>query len=387
MAGLDSNGFKRKQYSDIVSDMQVRAKNLFGENINLSDRSPLGIFIQVIAWSISIVWQLAEKVYYSAFVDYAEGNSLDNAARNGGIPRRGSEKATATARFSGTNATMIPSGFLIGTENEILFETLTGGTISGGYIDLMIQAVEGGIQANLPIGAINQIISPIAGLTSVSNTTIASGGRNIETDAEYRARYFLSLASAGASTIDAIISALLRTTGVKGANVEEIANVDGDIVGLRAITLGGSQNDIAQTLLDTKAWGVKTFGVESGTAKAINGQSYTINFDYATQIFIYANIVLTTNGSFNLDGEAKVKKAIAEYIGGTDTQGNIYVGLAMGAKVVYSKLIEVIRGIPGVEDVDIEISSDNITFAKSNIVIAFDEVVQTDPAKLVITYA
>ena len=116
---LDSNGFKRKQYFEIVADMQTRARNLFGENINLTDRSPLGIFIQVLAWSIALLWQLAEKVYYSAFVDTSEGNSLDYAVRKGGVTRRGAEKATATQRFAGDNGTVIPLGFLVGTETEI----------------------------------------------------------------------------------------------------------------------------------------------------------------------------------------------------------------------------------------------------------------------------
>lgn len=43
-AGLDEKGFRRKQYAEIEEDMFIRARNLFGEDINLSVRSPLGIF-------------------------------------------------------------------------------------------------------------------------------------------------------------------------------------------------------------------------------------------------------------------------------------------------------------------------------------------------------
>lgn len=381
---LDSNGFKRKQYSEIVADMQTRARNLFGENINLTDRSPLGIFIQVLAWSIALLWQLAEKVYYSAFVDTSEGNSLDYAVRKGGVTRRGAEKATATQRFIGDNGTVIPLGFLVGTETEILFETIETGAITTGTLDLTVRALIGGTQSNIPAGNINQIINPLAGLSSTVNTTDAEGGRNIETDAELRTRYFLSFASAGASTIDALIAALLRTVGVRGANIEEVKNLDDDVIGFRAIVLGGLANDVAQTVLNYKAWGVKTFGTQTGTAVASNGQSYIINFDYATEVDLYANITVTKSGAFPNNGSDLIKDKIAEYIGGTDTQGNIYSGLAMGQGIVYARLIDVIFNVAGVADVDLEISKDNITFNKSNIVVDFDEVAQTDPAKLVI---
>lgn len=382
---LDSNGFKRKQYSEIVADMQTRARNLFGENINLTDRSPLGIFIQVLAWSIALLWQLAEKVYYSAFVDTAEGNSLDYAVRKGGVTRRGAEKATATQRFTGDNGTVIPLGFLVGTETEILFETIETGTITTGTLDLTVRALVGGTQSNIPAGNINQIINPLAGLSSTVNTTDAEGGRNIETDAELRTRYFLSFASAGASTIDALIAALLRTVGVRGANIEEVKNIDDDVIGFRAIVLGGLANDVAQTILNYKAWGVKTFGTQTGTAVASNGQSHIINFDYATDVDLYANITVTKSGAFSSNGVNLIKDKIAEYIGGTDTQGNIYSGLAMGQDIVYARLIDVIFNVAGVADVVLDISKDNITFAKSNISVDFDEVAQTDPAKLVIT--
>lgn len=382
---LDSNGFKRKQYSEIVADMQTRARNLFGENINLTDRSPLGIFIQVLAWSIALLWQLAEKVYYSAFVDTSEGNSLDYAVRKGGVTRRGAEKATATQRFTGDNGTIIPLGFLVGTETEILFETIETGTITTGTLDLTVRALIGGTQSNIPAGNINQIINPLAGLSSTVNTTDADGGRNVETDAELRTRYFLSFASAGASTIDALIAALLRTVGVRGANIEEVKNVDDDVIGFRAIVLGGLANDVAQTILNYKAWGVKTFGTQTGTAVASNGQSYTINFDYATEVDLYANITITKSGAFPVNGADLIKDRIAEYIGGTDTQGNVYSGLAMGQDIIYARLIDVIFNVAGVADVVLDISKDNITFNKSNIVVDFDEVAQTDPAKLVIT--
>ena len=92
--GLTSQGFRRKQYTDILSDMQARAKSFFGEDVNLSDRSPLGLFIQSIAWEQSRLWEEAEKVYYAGYVDDAEGVQLDGATKYAAITRKGPQQAT-----------------------------------------------------------------------------------------------------------------------------------------------------------------------------------------------------------------------------------------------------------------------------------------------------
>ena len=52
-SGLSKFGFRRKTYNEILEDMEARAKELFGESVNLSERSPLGMFLQTIAWELT----------------------------------------------------------------------------------------------------------------------------------------------------------------------------------------------------------------------------------------------------------------------------------------------------------------------------------------------
>ena len=384
--GLGPSGFSRKRYIDVLGSMEDRARALFGETVNLSERSPLGILFRVVAFVIGNVWQLAESVFFSGYVDTAEGASLDYITSNGGVLRRNAERASVEVTLTGDNGTVIPLGFEVSTAapETVIFETQAEAVIDSGTADVLCKAIESGTRGNVPESTITEIVNPLEGVDSVTNAQAATGGRNVETDPELRERYFASFAAAGASTIDSLIAALLRTPGVRAANVEEIENMEGDVIGFRAIVLGGTEEDVAATILEYKAWGVKTFGSESGMATAINGLSYEMLFDYAQEIDVYANIEITTGAAFPADGDARIQSAIAQYIGGEGPAGEIFTGLSMGQNVIYTRLYDLVYNVPGVLDASIEIGTDGVTFDRENIVIGFDEVAQTDPGKLVV---
>ena len=63
--GLTERGFLRPSYADLLDAFEVKAKELFGSTVNLSVRSPLGIFLRIFAWFAGLTWQLAEDVYNS----------------------------------------------------------------------------------------------------------------------------------------------------------------------------------------------------------------------------------------------------------------------------------------------------------------------------------
>jgi uncharacterized phage protein gp47/JayE len=374
--GLNSTGFKRKEYNDIVESMRTRARDTFGDEVKLTNDSFLGMLITVLAWTASILWQLAEKVYYSRFVKYAEGENLSIAAENGGTKRRPAEKAKGTATFTGTG--IVPQGFLL-SAGDILFQTTEEGLTGE---EIPIEALEGGKDGNLPLGLIDNIVNPLPNIDGFTATE-TTGGRDLETDPELRTRYFASLGGSGASTVNSIVAELLRTESVRAASVfEEIDS--GFVVGIRTVVLDGLPEDIAQSILNKKAHGIKTFGAESALATAINGQTVNINFDYASEIPIYINVELVKGNAYPVDGDSQVKKVLAQYIGGSDAEGNLYAGLSMNQDVVYSKIISEIFKINGVESVDVEVSTDNTTFVKENIPIGLVEVAETSADKVVI---
>lgn len=346
MFGLNENGFRRKEYADILESLQTRATDTFGEDINLSNSSFLGILISILAWTLSGMWQLAEKVYFSRYVDYSEGNNLDLAARNVGVPRLGAEKSRGLAIFDGE----VPKGLKLKC-NDIIFQTLESG------LEVRIEAIEAGEKGNVASGCNWEIVTPIPNITEVK-VAETTGGRDIETDAEFRARFNASLASAGAGTSNSIISALLRTEGVRNANIEELEE-NGYYKGIRVVALGGENDKIAQSVFEYKAFGIKTIGSNTGTAIANNGNSYTINFDYATEVPVEIKVTVISGEAYPTNGDELVKANIEEYIN----------SLSMGDDVIYTRVIRSALDLVGIRDVDITING-----STENITIALDEV-------------
>lgn len=83
---------------------------------------------------------------------------------------------------------------------------------SSGKVLALIQALENGVEYNTPAGTINMIVNPasVAGVIAVNNDADVIGGRERETDEEYRQRYYNSVDYSGGVNADAIRAALLQ---------------------------------------------------------------------------------------------------------------------------------------------------------------------------------
>ena len=76
--GLTEKGFRCPTYVELLNALEYKARELFGAKAKLTVRSPLGIFLRIFAWILSILFQLTEDVYNSRFIDTAVGTSLYN---------------------------------------------------------------------------------------------------------------------------------------------------------------------------------------------------------------------------------------------------------------------------------------------------------------------
>lgn len=389
MFGLKPQGFIKKKYADIIDSMETRAKTLYDENVNLSNRSPLGIFLKVVAWFIGQTWEVSEDVYNSAFLNTAEESALDKIGMLIGITRNQATKSTGEVTFIGDDGTVIPSGFIVSTEDGIEFETTEEVEISGGTATASIIALESGLESNVAASSIIESLELIVGLDSLTNAEATTGGQNQETDAEFRERYKRSTALPGAATVDSIIAALLQVEDVRSAVVIENdtnSTVDGiPAKSFESFVLGGESEDIAKAIFDKKPAGIQAFGDETEIVTDIAGQTHSIGFTYVQVVDVYVDIVsIETNGDFPLDGNEQIKTSIIRYIGGTDEDGQLYAGISIGQDVIYNKIINAIYTVSGVQDIDVDISSDNITFNKNNIVIGNVEIAETDHTKITI---
>lgn len=386
--GLDRNGFKRKNYAEIYDEMEVKARESFGDDINTSERSPLGILLRLFSWGLAKGWELAEKVYNSGFISKAEGVQLDNLTPFFNTKRNTEQAAIVELSFTGTSGYTIPSGKQFTTANDIYFAltedvTLTGGSGTGQAVCLDV-----GVVGNVPANTITIQAEPDTDILTVNNPSEAEGGRDYETDVELLNRLLDSSAGNGAGTANAIKAAVLAVPGVRAATVvENYENVvvDGnDPKSIHVYVLGGDEQQIADAIFSKKAAGIKPMGNEVVTVFDDSGESQVIRFDFATEVSIYVEVDVTTTVAFPVDGVQRVKDEIVKLIGGTASDGTIYVGSQMGEDVFISQLTRAVFAIPGIIDAQVRAGKTAGSLGTTNIALASNEVAQTDPSKVTV---
>lgn len=177
---LDETGFKRKRFADLFDEMEDKAKEAWGDDVNTSEKSPLGIILRIAAWFLAIVWGVAEKVYYSGYVNTAEGVSLDRLGPYVGVTRILDQYATGSVTLTGTPGYTQDSGFLVSTQGDVQFETLEPAVFDvAGKAIVRVEAMESGITGNVAAGLISVIVNPNPDVTAVTNVVATSGeGRN-----------------------------------------------------------------------------------------------------------------------------------------------------------------------------------------------------------------
>lgn len=223
--GLTSAGFRRPTYNELLDALEHKARELFGATANLTVRSPLGLFLRIFAWILNILFSVLEDVYNSRFVDTAVGTSLLNLGRAIGLRVLSAQKASGYIMVTGPPGVIVPAGWLVETAAGIQFFAVSDTEIGAeGTVMVPFRCTSTGPDGNVAADTITTITNPgsVAGITAVTNPAAFTGGRERETDEEFRDRYYASVDYAGGVNADSIRAALLQNVdGIMEAKVFE----------------------------------------------------------------------------------------------------------------------------------------------------------------------
>lgn len=378
--GLTDAGFRRPTYAELLDALEYKAREMFDSQANLTVRSPLGVFLRIYAWALNLLFSCLEDVYNSRFVDTAVGSSLYNLGRAIGLRLLGAQKSVGYLTFTGDDGVEVPKGFLAETIAGMQYTTLISGVISNGTVTLPASAVIAGPDGNTGENTISSITNPKLGISKVTNEKPFEGGRNTETDAEFRERYYLSVDFAGGVNIDAIVAeiyenaeAVIAVTGEE--NDTDFENENGlPPHSIEIVAYGGLDEDIAKAIYTRKAAGIQTYGNTTVDVVTASGATKSISFSRPSPVKVWVKIFnLVTNKYFPLDGIEQIKRGVSAYIG-ADTRG----GLNIGQSVICVTLPTEVLRVPGVVDFNLEISADGKSYSKENIVIASRQKAVTD---------
>ncbi|MCY9758982.1 baseplate J/gp47 family protein [Paenibacillus alvei] len=355
---LDEKGFKRMRYSDLLEQMEGQARAKYGETVNTSALSPLGIILRIFAFFLSHVWQGTEQVYYSGYRDTATGVSLDRIAPLVGIKRFQEQFAYGEISIVGTPGYTVYEGTVVGTDSGKYFNIADDITLDvEGKGIAEVTAQEAGSGWNVATGSITTLLNPDTNIKSITNERPTTGGRERETDSEFRTRFQLSVAGGGAASVDALRGALLRLPSVRAVAVIENSSLTTDVAGrpgksFQCYVLGGDEQEIANTIFATKAGGIEAHGDIIRDVTDVAGYIHKVKFSRAEEVPMDVKVKIKRTFEFPADGIERVKIEIVQYIGG-ELDGKYYNGLSMGADVVYNKLISALYKVPGVDDLEL----------------------------------
>jgi hypothetical protein len=387
--GLTVLGFTRKPYTAIIADKEERARDLFGEDIELSERSPLGLYIRSTSWEQSKLWDKMENVYYAAFIDDAEGKQLDGLVKYIGLFRKPALRSLGRVEFAGRMGRVIPTSTRVMTESGIVFRTTAEVTLDDdGNGAVNIEAVVPGRTGNVTANRINRLFTNLTGVNRVINPERTSGGMEIETDEELRERYYRSLSRKGKATRAAIEAALLKLPTVKDAKVLENVAMDVDSYGhppkcVAPYLFDGNPMEIARSILENKSAGIESYGAEIISLNDSRGHPQLIGYTRAKSVEIWADVELFRNPGFRPGYEVEIRTKIIAYIGGLDTDGTEHRGLGLGQDVAHSRIMAETRD-NGVTDAIVKISTDGVNWIEENIPIPVMQIAITDYEKVVV---
>ncbi len=263
---INYNGITIPALQEIIAELSVKFKAIYGDDINIDQNSPDGQLLNVFAQAIRDKDEKLIDLYNSFAPNANVGQQQDRTYVLNGIKRKAgtytqvnvliSVNKTVTLKgldnsFSDPNGT----GYTVkdAEDNQfILANTSTVGASSGSAL-LSFRARQMGEIEALP-NSINIPVDIILGVVGVNNPQAEYiRGTNEETDDEFRHRRALSTAIASSGIIDGLKALLLDIEGVKYAEVYENVENETDADeqpphSIWVVVQGGSDADIGRAI-------------------------------------------------------------------------------------------------------------------------------------------
>ena len=182
------------KFEEIYAHMAKEYKTLAG--VEPEDAADVSIRLKVLAGELYTVLCAAESLKLNCFPQTAAGEALDLHAEERGLVRKDAVKSVGTLTFSRRTALSyaaeIPAGTVCAAsgENAVEYETTEAAVLPAGALTVTAaaQAVLGGRRGNAAKGAVNTLITPPAGIGSVTNDVPVTGGADKEDDEALRTR-------------------------------------------------------------------------------------------------------------------------------------------------------------------------------------------------------
>lgn len=335
---ITSGGIRIADYDQIQAAIIKKYKEVYGSDIDVSNITADGIFINNIALIINNILQSYKTLYANLDVNTASGVYLDSLCRLANITRKQPSQSTVQLRITALQATTLEDNtiFVDSSGNEWLYDgqNTSLGLNEQATITVVCQEY-GPIKA--PAGSISQTLE--ASYLQVEQLVDATVGQNEETDSALRARRAQSTGASGTTVIESIIGSLLDLDGIDDVNIinnntdDDDTAVDTSTIDAHSvyITVRQSNDSLTNEMIGEVIYNKLTPGIATSdfTGAATNGVAKSYTKQLAPEISWLSNVVdwkkavpihpsftvtITPGTYFNEDTITTIKQKVIEYM-------------------------------------------------------------------------
>lgn len=375
-AYVDITGIHSPTYVDILNYLKAQFKTIYGSDIYLESDSQDGQIIGIYALGISDANAAFIQTYNNYSPQTSQGVGLSNAVQINGLQRLVPSNSSVDLVITGTPGKTITNGAVTDTLNQrwnlpliVVIPVSTTITVTASA------ANPGAILAQA--GTVTTIATPTLGWLSATNPLAAVPGLPVEMDSDLRIRQQASTMLPSKTVMDGITGALRSIVGVaeiigyqNNTNATDANGVPAHNISY--VINGGDANLIGAQLFLKKSPGTGTYGTTTVTYVDAFGVSNNVSFFRPTIVDIQVEVTVHAQLGYQNSSSVLIQQAVINYL------NNV---LSIGDDVYYTRLYApATLPMPLETTYDItliRIRRSGGTFAAANIVIAFNEHVES----------
>ena len=365
--GVNDNGFKFPTFLDFLSIMNELGKMQFGEDFYIDNKTNLGQWFEMFCYTLEGQSKLFQTIYNNLSIYTMKGVMLDKYGSNFNVGRLTDTYAYATVEVTGVPFAIITKGYKVKSKPGRFYTTVTNIELDSTGSGLgQVIAEDSGVAGNIGISMITEKVTPNEQVYTITNITSASGGADIESDIDYRARLLQFFLGAENGSVNGIRRAMLSLPQVKDCKVFENNDMfDDPATGLKpgqiAVIINGLIDEVlAYKLFNTRSAGVCTTGNTEIEVVSDSGAYVTERFYSAEEKPLYIKVSdISLANSEAVDIQGQIKQSLLTRLGQYSSLGN---------KVNFEKVQACVYILEDIDEAKVEISIDNATWYQVDLI-------------------
>lgn len=365
--GINDNGFKFPTFLDFLNIMNELGKMQFGEDFYIDNKTNLGQWFEMFCYTLEGQSKLFQTIYNNLSIYTMKGVMLDKYGSNFNVGRLTDTYAYATVEVTGVPFAIIMKGYKVKSKPGRFYSTVTNIELdSTGHGLGQVIAEDSGVAGNVGINMITEKVTPNEQVYTITNITSASGGADIESDIDYRARLLQFFLGSENGSVNGIRRAMLSLPQVKDCKVfENNGMFDDPATGLKpgqiAVIINGLIDEVlAYKLFNTRSAGVCTTGNTEIEVVSDSGAYVTERFYSAEEKPLYIRVSdITLTNSKAVDIQGQIKQSLLTRLGQYSSLGN---------KVNFEKVQACVYILEDIDEAKVEISLDNANWYQADLI-------------------